>query len=135
MLFASTGTTPNLYRFAGEQLDPTLGLYVLRARYYAADVDRFWSRDLYSGRVGEPLTLHDYLYAHADPVNNSDPSGLFAVAETALTQQRVAQPSIPGLIVTGAAVVCVFRLSGSALKVALEIAIEGGGTIGLAPST
>lgn len=134
-LLASNGTTPNLYRFAGEQLDPTLDLYVLRARYYAPDAGRFWSRDPYPGRIAEPLTLHDYVYAHADPVNNSDPSGLFAVAETALTQQRVAQPSIPSLIVTGAAVACVFRLSGSALKVALEIAIEGGGTIGLAPIT
>jgi len=32
-LIARTGSTPNLYLFTGEQFDPDLGLYFLRARY------------------------------------------------------------------------------------------------------
>jgi len=33
-LINRTGTTPNNYLFAGEQFDPTLGIYYNRARYY-----------------------------------------------------------------------------------------------------
>lgn len=33
---ASTGTTPNIYLYRGEQWDPDLGLYYLRARYRSA---------------------------------------------------------------------------------------------------
>jgi len=36
-LITNTGTTPNNYRFAGEQSDPNLGLYYLRARYWSFD--------------------------------------------------------------------------------------------------
>jgi hypothetical protein len=32
--------------------------------------------DTYEGRVSDPITLHRYLYAGADPIQNSDPSGL-----------------------------------------------------------
>ena len=31
--------------------------------------------DTYQGRMGEPLTQHKYMYTHADPINNIDPSG------------------------------------------------------------
>lgn len=36
--------------------------------------------DPYSGRLLEPQTLHKHLYSHADPVNQSDPSGRFTIA-------------------------------------------------------
>src|SRR5262249_35007624 len=42
-LIASSTPTPNNYRFTGEQLDSSLGLYYLRARYYNQGVGRFWS--------------------------------------------------------------------------------------------
>ncbi|PQQ68224.1 hypothetical protein B9R14_00865 [Acetivibrio saccincola] len=34
----------------------------------------------------EPLSLHKYLYANADPVNKIDPSGYFSIQELATTQ-------------------------------------------------
>ena len=72
---ASTGSTENNYRYTGEQMDHDLGLYYLRARYLNPATGRFWTMDTYEGNNSDPLSLHKYLYAHADPVNNTDPSG------------------------------------------------------------
>ncbi|HXG11281.1 MAG TPA: hypothetical protein VNK04_16110, partial [Gemmataceae bacterium] len=41
---------------------------------------RFPTGDTYEGEVTDPQTLHKYVYAGADPVNNVDPSGLFFTA-------------------------------------------------------
>ncbi len=46
-----TGSTPNIYLYRGEQYDPDLQLYYLRARFYDARVGRFLSRD--------PLSIND----------------------------------------------------------------------------
>ena len=53
-----------------QQLDESLGMYYLRARYYHPDVDRFWTMDTYEGSQTDPLSLHKFLYVHADPANN-----------------------------------------------------------------
>jgi RHS repeat-associated protein len=74
---ASTGSTPNNYRYSGEQWDADLGLYYLRARYMNPGTGRFWTMDAYEGSSEDPLSLHKYLYCHADPVNGIDPSGHF----------------------------------------------------------
>ena len=74
-LIASTGSTPNLYLFAGEQYDPDLGLYYNRARYLDTHLGRFWGMDTDEGDEEDPLSLHKYLYASANPVNEVDPSG------------------------------------------------------------
>ena len=69
------GTTPNAYLYTGEQFDPNLGWYYLRARYYNPVNGRFPTMDTWMGRSADPRTLHKYLYTHADPVNGIDPSG------------------------------------------------------------
>lgn len=74
-LLASTGTTANRYRYAGEEFDPSLGLYHLRARYLNAANGRFWNADTYEGQSTDPQSLHRYNYAHGNPANLSDPSG------------------------------------------------------------
>ncbi|MEH2292107.1 RHS repeat-associated core domain-containing protein, partial [Nostoc sp.] len=76
-LISSTGGVENKYLFAGEQFDEALGDYYNRARYYDADTGRFTSRDTYEGELGNPLTLHKYIYTHDNPVNFTDPRGLF----------------------------------------------------------
>jgi RHS repeat-associated protein len=72
----TTGSTPNVYLYRGEQYDADLSLYYLRARYYNPLTGRFSSRDPYAGEVLNPLTLHKYLYSGSDPVDLSDPSGM-----------------------------------------------------------
>ncbi|NER35201.1 MAG: RHS repeat protein [Oscillatoria sp. SIO1A7] len=89
-LISSSGSVENKYQFAGEQLDENLGQYYLRQRYYDAGIGRFTRRDTYGGRSGEPITLHKYLYANANPVNGIDPTGLFKEdTSAALVMQRI----------------------------------------------
>ena len=78
-----------------------LGLYYNRARYLNTTTGRFWSMDAYEGRVQDPLSLHKYLYAVANPVNGRDPSGrdfvetiqTVAVQAQLYVMRRVAHPS------------------------------------------
>jgi RHS repeat-associated protein len=74
-LLSQTGTTPNLYRYRGEQYDSDLDLYYLRARWYNPATGRFLSQDPLPGKLAKPATLHRYNYARANPVNRIDPSG------------------------------------------------------------
>jgi RHS repeat-associated protein len=74
-LIAQTGATPNNYLFAGEQFDPALGIYYNRARYYDQRAGRFWTMDTDEGASHDPISLHKYLYAGANPVDRLDPSG------------------------------------------------------------
>jgi RHS repeat-associated protein len=72
---SSAGSTPNVYLYTGEQLDPNVGFYYLRARYYDGQRGRFFSTDPEDGNIFDPMSLHRYLYANANPVTFADPSG------------------------------------------------------------
>ena len=74
-LISSTGSTPNNYLFAGEQFDPTLGIYYNRARYYDQRQGRFWTMDTYEGVDPDPLSLQKYLALLSDPVDYVDHCG------------------------------------------------------------
>ena len=74
-LINRSGTTPNDYLYSGEQFDANIGFYYLRARYMNPAAGRFLSMDSFEGDIADPITLHKYLYADADPVDRVDPSG------------------------------------------------------------
>ncbi|MGQ4354915.1 RHS repeat-associated core domain-containing protein [Streptomyces drozdowiczii] len=69
-----TETVPQPYRFAGAYNDST-GLYKMGARYYDPTLGRFTQPDP-SGQE-----TNTYLYATGDPINHTDPSGLFSVGD------------------------------------------------------
>jgi RHS repeat-associated protein len=71
-LIARVGSSNNPYLFAGQQRDSETGLDYLRARYYDPILGRFVSADAYEGTLNDPMSLHDYQYAHANTVVNTD---------------------------------------------------------------
>ena len=75
ILIASNTTAQTVYLYSGEQFDPDLGQYYLRARTYNPGTGRFWTMDTYQGFNQVPISLHKYLYGDANPVNMTDPSG------------------------------------------------------------
>jgi RHS repeat-associated protein len=77
----STGVTENDYLYAGERFDRTTELYHLRARYMDPKTGTFMSMDTYQGNMHDPISLHKYMYANANPISNSDPTGMWTVGE------------------------------------------------------
>ena len=47
------------------------------ARFYAPGIGRFLTKDTWSGNVSNPMSYNRWIYTYGNPVNNSDPSGLF----------------------------------------------------------
>jgi len=70
-----TGSTANPYQFAGDRYGEVEGLTFLRARYYDPSTGRFISKDPFEGVLRDPVSLHRYLYANANPVAFADPTG------------------------------------------------------------
>jgi RHS repeat-associated protein len=75
ILIGRTGTSEQPYLYAGERFIAELGLYYNRARYMDVETGRFWTMDVWEGGNSSPMSLHKYLYAHANPVMGVDPSG------------------------------------------------------------
>jgi RHS repeat-associated protein len=69
------GAANSAYRYAGEYFDLHAGLQYNRARWVDLESGRFTSMDRFAGVPSQPLSLHRYIYANADPVNFVDPSG------------------------------------------------------------
>lgn len=78
---ARSGSTAIEHLYRGEAFDPNVGFYYLRARWMDPRVGRFTQQDAFAGFGSDPMSLHKYLYAHVNPVMNSDPSGYMTLAE------------------------------------------------------
>jgi RHS repeat-associated protein len=68
------GYTP--VRWAGQYRDPETGYTYLRARYYDPATGQFLNRDPI-----EQITREPYQYAGNNPINNTDPTGMFCVGD------------------------------------------------------
>jgi RHS repeat-associated protein len=80
-LLNQSGTLENYNLFAGERYDQSLGNYYFRDRYYNPEIGRFSRRDVFEGYLSQPQRTHKYNYGDANPVNNTDPSGFYSIAE------------------------------------------------------
>jgi len=82
----SAGVTPNDFLFSGEQFDPSLQYYYMRARYMNQGTGRFLTMDPLLGVPNDPPSLHRYLYAGSDPVNRTDATGQqFSLVEISIS--------------------------------------------------
>jgi RHS repeat-associated protein len=72
----TAGSSPSNYAFAGEWRDAS-GLDYLRTRYYAPWQGRFLTKDAWPGDYARPLTLNRWNYVVSNPVNLTDPTGMF----------------------------------------------------------
>ncbi len=71
----ATEQTQNPYRYAGYYYDHPTGLYKAGQRYYDAETATWTQKDPIS-QIADPRQANPYVYAGADPVNQSDPSGV-----------------------------------------------------------
>jgi RHS repeat-associated protein len=69
------GTTPTTYRFTGQRLDESTGLYYYGARYYDPALGRFVQADTIVPEPGNPQALNRYSYVYNNPLRYIDPTG------------------------------------------------------------
>jgi RHS repeat-associated protein len=146
----TTGSTPNVCLYRGEQFDPDLGLYYLRARYINPTTGPFLSRDTYSGITTDPASLHKYLYANGSPINFADPTGMFSEAAVLRLPSLGWGASLATVtevggtyLATGAVAVaaleidCLWELAGSWIELALEgaLGIDLNGALSAGPAS
>jgi RHS repeat-associated protein len=87
-LASRSGTTPIQHLYRGEQLDPNLGFYNLRARWMDPESGRFTQIDPFPGINRLPSSLHGYTYVANDPLNQSDPTGMTNLVELQMGQSQ-----------------------------------------------
>ena len=103
-LTQQTGETENAYLYCGEQYDVNTGFYYLRARYMNPSTGTFISMDSYQGSMFDPVSLHKYLYANANPVMCSDPTGYFTLADMNVSEainsalDKIMTPNFMGIL-------------------------------------
>mgnify|MGYP001054971419 CR=1 FL=1 len=98
----------NAFRYCGEYYDSESGTIYLRARYYDPAIGRFISRDSYSGKNEDPLSLNLYTYCENNPIWGIDPSGHFKLpnwVKKAAGAVKDFASSTVGKVVIGTAVI------------------------------
>lgn len=73
--YDTSGTSDNDYKYTGQRLDDTTGLYYYRARYYDPSTGRFITPDSIVQDPADPQAYNRYAYARNNPIINRDPSG------------------------------------------------------------
>ncbi len=71
----STGNSADIFGFTGHEMDRETGLVYMKGRYYDPEIGRFLTEDPAIGDPSVPPSLHEYLYAYANPTFYVDPDG------------------------------------------------------------
>jgi RHS repeat-associated protein len=70
-----SGAVATTYKFTGQRLDDSTGLYYYGARYYDAALGRFIQADSIVPQPGNPQALNRYSYTLNNPLKYTDPDG------------------------------------------------------------
>jgi len=122
-----TGTATTALQYDGQYTDAESGYQYLQARYYDPATGQFISAD-----PAAPISLSAYGYASDNPVNESDPLGLFSWSHALGITTDVL-----GVVGLTAGIVAAVAVSAPVIAVATGVAIIAGGVaagIGLAES-
>ncbi len=74
-----SNTDPSPLHFTGKERDSESGLDNFGARYNSSQYGRFMSPDPMGGKRIDPQTLNKYSYVRNNPLNLTDPTGLYIV--------------------------------------------------------
>src|SRR5258708_21274446 len=69
-------------RYTGKERDSESGLDNFGARYDSSQYGRFMSPDPLGGSLTDPQTLNKYNYVRNNPLNLTDPTGLYICADS-----------------------------------------------------
>jgi len=72
------------YKYTGQMLDDSTGLYFYGARYYDARLARFISPDSIIQAPGNPQAFNRYTYVRNNPIIYTDPSGNISIRAIAM---------------------------------------------------
>lgn len=78
---ATAGGSSPVY-FTGKERDSETGLDNFGARYGGSSMGRFMSPDPLGGKLIDPQTLNKYSYVRDNPINFTDPTGLYICADS-----------------------------------------------------
>jgi RHS repeat-associated protein len=78
----TTVSTGDILKFTGKERDSESGLDNFGARYNASTMGRFMSPDPLGGSLVDPQTLNKYSYVRNNPINLTDPTGLYICADS-----------------------------------------------------
>ena len=81
----------NRYLWQGREYDSSTGLYYFRARWYSPEIGRFISKDL----IGIAGGLNLYVFCENNPVNSTDPLGLYDLMNRELGGSEIRSPYNP----------------------------------------
>jgi RHS repeat-associated protein len=118
----SSGDTATAHRYAGEMWEREIGLSYNRARWYAPSQGRLTQMDVFAGFATDPRSLHKYGYAHGDPVNGADPSGLLLMGDLVAAKQIVALLVVGALIGVESSSEFMIQLEAEAIPAAIHAA-------------
>jgi RHS repeat-associated protein len=76
-VITNSDTGDDRYQFTGKERDSESGLDNFGARYNSSSVGRFMSPDPIGGQKIDPQTLNKYSYVRNNPINFTDPTGLY----------------------------------------------------------